>query len=144
MTTLTTETLRVTIDAPYGKVTSYLADPGSAHEWATEFFAGPLRKAGADEWVALVPMMGGEVRYRQDTHWERGVIDVYLAPQNGEFGPPLPVRVVPNGGGADVLWTLTRFPGMPDEAWRAGLESMQRELENLRRMLEANRPSKTT
>ncbi len=140
MTTLTTETLRITIDAPYDEVTTYLAEPASAHEWATEFFAGPLSKGSGEEWVAQVPMMGGEVRYRQEIDLERGVIDLYLAPRGVEFGPPLPVRIVPNGDGADVLWTLTRFPGVPDEQWRASLQSMQRELDNLKRTLEASRP----
>ena len=49
------------------------------------------------------------------------------------------MRVVPNGDGCDVLFTLARFPGTPDEAWEEGLASMQRELENLKARHEADR-----
>ena len=137
MATLQTEVVKVTIDRPFDEVTRYVADPSSAHTWATEFFAGPLQEGQGEEFIATVPMMGGEVRYRQDVDLDRGVIDVFLAPKGGEFGPPLPVRVVPNGEGADVLWTLARFPGTPDQAWEGGLESMARELDNLKRVLES-------
>jgi hypothetical protein len=134
--TLQTQVVKVTIDKPVDEVTRYVADPLSAHEWATEFFAGPLEHAQGGDFVATVPVMGGEVRYRQEVDLAKGVIDVYLAPKGREFGPPLPVRVVPNGGGADVLWTLARFPRTPDEAWQGGLESMARELEQLKQVLE--------
>ncbi len=58
--------------------------------------------------------------------------DLYLPPEGKPFGPPLPVRVVPNGDGADVLWTLARFPGTPDRAWADALGSMERELDTFR------------
>ena len=137
MATLQSEVVKVTIDKPFEEVTRYVSDPSSAHEWATEFFGGPLRAVEGEEYIATVPMMGGEVRYRQDVDAKRGVVDVYIAPKGADFGPPLPVRVVPNGDGADVLWTLARFPGTPDEAWQAGLGSMERELYNLKRLLES-------
>lgn len=137
MTTLPTGTVTVTIDAPYEQVAAYVADPARAHEWATEFYAEPMRPAEGGEWLATVPMMGGEVRFRQEVALEHGVIDMFLAPKDGPWGPPLPVRLLRNGSGADVLWTLTRFPGTPDEAWQAGLDSMRRELEHLKKTLES-------
>ena len=78
------------------------------------------------------------MRYRQEVDLDRGVLDVFLAPMGSDFGPPLPVRVVPNGDGADVLWTLARFPETPDAAWQAGLESMARELSQLKQLLESH------
>ncbi|MCP4195645.1 MAG: hypothetical protein GY762_00710 [Proteobacteria bacterium] len=63
---------------------------------------------------------------------ERGIFDLYVAPANAPFGPPLPVRLLHNGDGVDVLWTLTRFPGTPDDGWAAGLAEMERELQNLK------------
>ena len=61
---------------------------------------------------------------------------MFLAPLGAPFGPPLPVRVVPNGDGCDVLFTLARFPGQDDETWDSGLASMRRELEQLRALYE--------
>ena len=79
-----------------------------------------------------IPMMGGPARMRIDADVDRGIIDLYLAPGDAPFGEPLPVRLVPNGEGVDVLWTLGRPEGVPDPAWEDGLRSMQRELANLK------------
>jgi hypothetical protein len=133
MTTSLTETVRVTIDAPYEQVVSDLADATTHPEWGTEFFSGPTRPASDGEVVATVPRMGGEVRMRIDADSASGRIDLYLAPLGAPFGPPLPVRVIPNGDGVDVLFTLARFPGQIDADWEEGLASMGRELENLKR-----------
>jgi hypothetical protein len=91
--------------APFTTVAADLADPASHHEWATEFFAGPVRPGGPGEFIAPVPMMGGEVRHRIDADVERGILDLYVAPPGAPYGPPIPVRLVPNGDGTDVLWT---------------------------------------
>jgi hypothetical protein len=133
MATLETHTVTVTIDAPLATVAADLADPTTHHEWATEFFAGPVRPGEPGEFVARVPMMGGEVRHKIDADAERGILDLYFAPHSAPYGPPIPVRLVPNGDGVDVLWTLARFPGVSDQAWQQGLASMARELAALKR-----------
>jgi hypothetical protein len=133
MATLETHTLTVTIDAPLATVAADLADPTTHHHWATEFFAGPVRPGDNGEFIAPVPMMGGEVRHRIDADVERGNLDLSFAPPGAAWGPPIPVRLVPNGDGTDVLWTLARFPGVSDRSWQQGLASMARELDALRR-----------
>ena len=133
MPTMQTHTLAVTIDAPPERVARDLADPATHPEWGTEFFAGPARPLDGGEVAVTVPMMGGEARMRIDADVERGIVDLYLAPAGAPFGAPIPARLVPNGDGVDVLWTLARMPGVPEEAWRAGLASMERELDALRR-----------
>jgi hypothetical protein len=140
MATLPTHTVTVTIDAPLVKVAADLADPTTHPEWATEFYAGPARPAAGGEFLAPVPMMGGEVRHRIDADIARGILDLYLAPQEL---PPIPVRLVPNGDGVDVLWTLARFPGVSDHAWQQGLAAMARELQALKRRHETQTPTDT-
>lgn len=134
MPTMTTRTLSVTIDAAFDAVVADLADPLTHPEWANEFFVGPA-KAGEriGEATATVPAMGGPVRLRIDADPACGRIDLALAPGEAPFGESLPIRVIPNGDGVDVLFTLTRVAGQPDAEWEAGLEGMRRELENLRR-----------
>ncbi len=132
MTTFATETVTITIDAPHDQVSNDLADPASHPVWATEFFSDAAEDLGDGIWRMTVPRMGGSVHVRIDGDPALGVIDMYLAPEGQPFGPPLPVRVVPNNDGVDVLFTLARFPGQTDDQWSEGLESMQRELENLK------------
>jgi hypothetical protein len=139
MSTLPTATLTVTIEAPLATVAADLADPATHPEWATEFFASPARpNPNGTGVLADIPMLGGEAAFDVAGTPELGVLDLYLAPAGAPFGPPLPVRLVPNGDGVDVLWTLARFPGTPDEAWEAGKASMQRELDSLRRRHESD------
>ncbi|GMQ84747.1 MAG: hypothetical protein BMS9Abin07_0311 [Acidimicrobiia bacterium] len=132
MTTLTTETVRITIDAPFDQVVSDLSDPVTHPEWGTEFFSGPAAPSGDGEVLATVPLMGGEVHMKVDADPAAGRIDLYLAPRQAPFGPPLPIRVVPNADGVDVLFTLARFPGQSDDEWEGGLVSMARELTKLK------------
>lgn len=133
MATLATKTLAVTINAPYEQVSRDLADPRALIEWGTEFFAGTPHPGEDGALVVSVPRMGGDARFKVEADVERGVFDLYLAPVGRAFGPPLPVRLLRNGDGVDVLWTLARFPGMSAEEWKSGLASMERELAQLKR-----------
>jgi hypothetical protein len=81
-------------------------------------------------------MMGGPVLARTDARPEHGMIDLFLAPEGAPFGDALPIRVIRNGSGVDVLWTLNRPEGLPSQAWAGGLASMERELDALRARLE--------
>jgi hypothetical protein len=141
MATMHTHTLTVTIDAPLAQVAADLGDPTTHPEWATEFYAGPVRPTPGGEFVATVPMMGGQVRHKIDADIARGILDLYFAPPGAPYGPPLPVRLVPNGDGVDVLWTLARFPGVSDQAWQQGLAAMARELQALKRRHEIQPPT---
>jgi hypothetical protein len=128
MTTTDTTTLTETIDAPLLTVAADLADPINHPIWATEFFDGPAEARDDGSVAVVVPMMGGPARMRIDADVDRGIIDLFLAPGEAPYGDPLPVRLIPNGSGVDVLWTLGRPPQLPDEAWSHALASMQREL----------------
>jgi hypothetical protein len=133
---MTTETVRVTIDVPLETVVADLSDPMTHPEWGTEFFSTPATRVAENEITTTVPRMGGEVSMKVVADVAAGNVDLYLAPIGAPFGPPLPVRVVPNADGADVLFTLARFPGLTDEQWAEGVASMQRELGNLKARLE--------
>jgi hypothetical protein len=103
MTTFNTRTIAVTIDAPPASVAADLSNPLSHPEWATEFFAGPAAPTGVEGEVRVtVPMLGGAAKMKVDADLERGLVDLYLAPESAPYGPPLPVRLVPNGDGVDV------------------------------------------
>jgi hypothetical protein len=88
MPTLHTQTLPVTIDAPLSQVATDLADPTTHPSWATEFYAGPVRPAPDGEFIAPVPMMGGQVRHKLDADPARGILDLYYAPWAHPMAPP--------------------------------------------------------
>lgn len=138
MPTLHTEPIAITIDAPFAAVVADLADVSTHPTWATSFFAGPARPSGVDGEVLVdVPMLGGEARLRAAGRSDAGVIDLLLAPPGAPFGAPVPIRVVANGDGADVVFVLARQPGMPDAAWDHARMTMRAELGQLKERLEA-------
>lgn len=132
MTTLETATLTVTIDAAFDKVANDLADPMTHPEWATAFFSGKPEPIGENEYRLSSPVMGGEINYRVEADPGRGAYDLFVTPVGVPYGQPIPVRLLPNLDGVDVLWTLARMPGQDDQAWQMGLESMRKELLNLK------------
>jgi hypothetical protein len=77
------------------------------------------------------------VRSKVEADVGSGIIELYFAPPGEPFGPPLPVRVIRNADGVDVLFTLARFPGQSDAEWEEALASMARELTNLKARHEA-------
>ncbi|MEO0930858.1 MAG: hypothetical protein AAFY14_09435 [Pseudomonadota bacterium] len=131
-----TRTLTVDIDAPFSAVMSELSDPMQHPSWATEFFDGEAEVDTNNEVCVCVPRLGGICRMKVEADVELGIVDIYLARKPDEFGKPLPVRVIENGQGATVLWTLSQFPGLPDDAFTAGCASMQLELDTLKSKLE--------
>ena len=129
MTTFTTKTIVATIGAPFDKVAADLAEPFTHPEWGAEFFAGPVRQDSGGGLIVRVPAKGGYVQYHVKTDFEHGIFDVFIAPLDGQFGPPLPVRLVRKGDGVDVLWTLIRLPEIPEEGWEQRIAAMERELQ---------------
>jgi hypothetical protein len=49
----------------------------------------------------------------------------------------MPMRVIPNGEGAEVILTVFRQPDMSDEKFQADIEWVQRDLQALKTLLAA-------
>jgi hypothetical protein len=66
-----------------------------------------------------------------------GVVDHVVTPLTGE-GPAVdvPLRVVPNGTGSEVMLTLFQQPGMSDAQYAADAALVQQDLHRLKHALE--------
>ena len=66
-----------------------------------------------------------------------GVVDHWVALLTGD-GPvvDVPLRVVPNGAGSEVLLTLFQQPGMSDDQFAADEVLVREDLDRLKRVLE--------
>lgn len=70
---------------------------------------------------------------------EFGVLDHFVSPVEGlEF--LVPMRVVPNGAGSEVLFTLFQTPEMTDEKFHEDAALVQRDIETLKAVLEHRAP----
>lgn len=63
-----------------------------------------------------------------------GVLDHDVELAAGRFHNPM--RVIPNGDGCEVLFTLLQLGGVTDEQFRIDLETVRTDLQNLKRVLE--------
>lgn len=124
-------TLGISIDCPPDKVYEYVSNPENFPDWAREF-ALSVRHAGG-EWKIGTPQ--GPVTLRFAPRNTFGVLDHYIKPLRG---PELlvPMRVVPNGYGSEVLITLFRGPGVSEKKFREDEAAVRRDLGHLRSMIE--------
>jgi len=124
--------LTVSIDRPPGAVYAYVRDPAHLPAWAAGLAAGIRLVRG--EWVADSPM--GPVLVRFAPVNEYGVLDHDVVLPDGTTTTN-PVRVLADGAGSEVVFTLRRQPGVGDEEWAADAAAVTADLEALKRLLEA-------
>jgi hypothetical protein len=132
--TAAARTLTVSIDCPADQVYGFVSNPENLPRWATAFCRS-IRRSD-DGWIVEMPQ--GEVTVRFVPRNTMGVLDHFVMPApNVEIY--VPMRVVANGAGSEVLFTLFRLPGMTDEAFAADAGMVERDLGTLKRVMEAKR-----
>lgn len=106
----------------------------SAHfaDWASGL-ATSLRPAG-DDWVAETPEGPAIVRFAARNAF--GVLDHTVIQSDG-VETYNPLRVVANGTGAEVIYTLFRRRDMSDDVFERDQAWVARDLQTLRRLLES-------
>ena len=72
MSTLTTQTVSVTIDAAPKQVSADLMNVESHPEWGTEFFSEGVEDLGDGSWVVNIPLMGGHAQIGRASCRARG------------------------------------------------------------------------
>ncbi len=125
-------TVNVRINVSPGHLFEFLADPNNLPKWAVGFCRA-IRRDG-DRWS--VQTSHGEVIVRYVTQAGLGVIDFYISPapriEMAAFS-----RVVPNGDGAEYVFTQFQVPGMPDDVFEAQVIALREELVVLKALMHA-------
>jgi len=123
--------LSVTIDRSAAEAYEYLSLPENFPRWASGLGAS-LRRAGSD-WIAETPDGPATVRFTERN--SRGVLDHSVQlPRGGSVYVPL--RVVAQGDGCELVLTLFRLPGMSDQKFAADAAWVMRDLQAAKRLLE--------
>lgn len=109
--------LTVTIQRPMREVYDFVGDPGNLSAWA--------------------PGLDSDATVRFVARNEFGVVDHEVElPDGTRFTVPL--RVIPNGDGAEVVFTLFRLPGVSDDEYERDAEAVRADLRTLRQLLESD------
>lgn len=124
--------ISISIERDFHDVYEFAGRPRNFPRWATGL-ATTLEPEG-DHWVASTP--DGPIRVRFTPRNDFGVLDHYVTPGNG-VEVYLPMRVVANGSGSEVIFTLFRTPGMTDEILARDIEWVMRDLGVLKTLLES-------
>lgn len=120
-------TLSVAIARPWRALYEALWRPESFSNWASGLGRSPLVPDGG-WWRTEGP--DGPIRVRFTDHNAFGVMDHRVETGGGSID--VPMRVVPNGDGAEVMLTLFRQPGTTEARFRADAEWVRRDLDALR------------
>ena len=135
MKLLPAEHLSIGIEKPFAEVSAFLAVPANFTRWAAGL-AESLHRDDAGIWRAKGP--AGEVTLRFARPNDFGIADHSVRlPDGGEVHVPL--RVVANGEGSEVLFTLFRQPGMSDAEFARDIGWVKGDLATLKAVLEAGR-----
>jgi Polyketide cyclase / dehydrase and lipid transport len=123
--------ISVSVDRPPAEVYAFAANPENLPQWA-KGLSGSIEKVG-DEWIADSPM--GRVKVRFVARNELGVLDHDVTLESG-MRVHNPMRVVANGEGSELVFSLFRRPGVSDEAFAADARAVERDLLALKNLLE--------
>ncbi len=125
-----THTVSVGIAVEPGAVYSYASDPANLPTWAPGFVKS-IGKQG-DHWLADTAL--GQARFRFAPANDFGILDHDVELPMGTFHNPM--RVIPNGSGCEVLFTLLQLPGISDEQFKSDMDTVRADLNKLRTVLE--------
>jgi hypothetical protein len=123
--------INVTIARSAPEVYAFAADPANLVKWATGL--GSMIEMVAGQLVAQSPR--GQVKIRFTPRNELGVLDHYVSPEPG-VEIYVPMRVVTNGSGSEVIFTLYRRPGVTAADFQRDAELVHRDLLTLKKLLE--------
>ncbi|GAA2089652.1 SRPBCC family protein [Pseudolysinimonas kribbensis] len=123
----------VSIDRPVAEVVRYAGDPRRLPEWAAGLAAGIRPDDDGASWVADSPM--GEVVVRFAPGNDLGVLDHDVSLPDGTVVHN-PFRVMPNGDGSEVVFTVFRRDGADAAAFDADAAAVEADLTRLRDILQ--------
>ncbi|MFG1497825.1 SRPBCC family protein [Saccharospirillum sp. HFRX-1] len=123
----------ISINAKPDAVYRYVVNPENLTAWAAGLAQSTIRQEG-EVWIADAPF--GTARIRFTPANTLGVLDHKVELDNGEVVNN-PMRVIANGEGCEVMFTLMSRPGMTDAEFDADKAAIERDLSVLKSIFES-------
>jgi hypothetical protein len=120
------------IDRPPAVVYEYASDPANLPDWAPGL--GTSVEEAGGQWYVHTPE--GRAGFAFAARNDHGVLDHHVSLPSGEV-IYVPMRVIADGGGSEVVFTLRRRPGMTDEEFARDAGLVAADLARLRQVLES-------
>ena len=129
--TVESRTITVRIDRPFDEVYEFLVDPANWNQWA--FGLGRNIRRSQDGWIA--DSDGGVARVQFTPRNSFGVVDHTVIRPSGQR-VYVPMRLIANSSGCELLFTLFREPNMSDAQFASDAGFVERDLNGLKALLE--------
>jgi len=131
---LACRTLSVSIDAPALEVYRFASEPLNMPKWAAGLGSSISKIDG--RWMVETP--SGVVTVEFAARNNLGVLDHTVTLGDGTR-IYMPMRVIANGEGAELVLTLYRQPGMSEAQFEKDAALVQKDLATLKRLVEGSR-----
>jgi uncharacterized protein YndB with AHSA1/START domain len=131
LTTHPAYNINVTIERPLAEVYDFLSQPENFPRWASGL-ATSIAPEG-DHWVTDSP--DGRLTIRFSPTNDLGIVDHQVTMPSG-VEVYIPMRVVTNGDGSEVIFTLFHTPGMSDAVLERDIGLVEGDLATLKELLE--------
>jgi len=130
--TVESRTLSVRVDRSSDDVYDFVAQPANLPTWAAGLGTSIALVGG--EWIADTPQGPAKVRFAEQNTF--GVLDHFVSAEPG-IEVYIPMRVIANGHGSEILFTLLRLADMSDATFAEDAAAVERDLKALKLLLEA-------
>jgi hypothetical protein len=129
--TVESRTITARIERPFDEVYEFLVDPANWNQWA--FGQDRNIRRSQDGWIA--DSDSGVARVQFTGRNSFGVVDHTVIHASGQR-VYVPMRLLGNGSGCELLFTLFREPSMSDAQFASDAGFVERDLSGLKRLLE--------
>ena len=130
MATLPSRTITVSIDRPPAEVYAFVSNPANFSKFAAFVDAVEQRDG---QWI--LETSAGSMPVRFVAKNDLGVLDHTVTMPSG-LQVVNAMRVIANGGGSEVLFTLIHRPDMSEEQFAADGRAVETDLRTLKSLLE--------
>lgn len=124
--------ISVSIKRSVSDVYDFASKPMNLPKWAAGLSGSSIVKEG-EQWIVESPMGRVKVKFAEPNQF--GVIDHDVTLPSGEVNHN-PFRVLKNGDGSEVVFTLYRMPKMSDEDFQRDAAMIRSDLNKLKSILE--------
>ncbi|MET0371493.1 MAG: SRPBCC family protein [Sphingobium sp.] len=131
MPSLAAQTISITIDRPFEQAYAFAREPENFPKWAAGM-SSSLHREG-DIWVADAPQGRATVRFSEPNDY--GVLDHWVL-LDGKPEITIPLRMIANGDGTEVMLTLFTQPDMDEADVARDAAMVRKDLATLKALLE--------
>jgi|SRR5579875_3150255 len=129
---MNSQTLSISISSKPNEVYNFILNLENLPKWAPSFCQS-IRKS-EDVWFVETPDGRVEIRFVERN--ELGVLDHYVRLTTGQEILN-PMRVIPNGSGSEVMFSLFQLPTASDEKFAEDTRLVEKDLRTLKMVLES-------